>query len=103
MHRYRRYWKRIGDGHAAAMNADEARGTERLEVSLDVRPQTGYRYMTTAMKGVLYYNFGMIERGLAMAGTFLFVDIDEDARSKVQCSSTSRSSSGAPPSTTGSS
>jgi hypothetical protein len=66
-----------------AMNADEARGTERFEVVLDIRPDTGYRYRVCAMKGVLYFNFGMNERGLAMAGTFLFVDNDEAALSQV--------------------
>jgi predicted choloylglycine hydrolase len=66
-----------------AMNADEAKGTERLEAVFDFRPDSGYRYVVTAMKGVLYFNFGMNERGLSMAGTFLFLDVDEDARSQV--------------------
>ncbi len=66
-----------------AMNADEAKGTERLEAVFDIRPDSGYRYLVTAMKGVLYFNFGMNESGLAMAGTFLFLDIDEDARAQV--------------------
>ncbi len=66
-----------------AMNADEAKGVERFEVVLDVRPLMGYRYQVCAMKGVLYFNFGMNEKGLAMAGTFLFVNSDEDALARV--------------------
>ncbi len=66
-----------------AMNADEAKGVERIEVVLDVRPETGYRYRVCAMKGVLYFNFGMNEKGLAMAGTFLFARSDEDAMARV--------------------
>jgi len=66
-----------------AMNADEARGTERFEAVFDFRPDSGYRYLVTAMKGVLYFNFGMNEKGLSMAGTFLFLDVDESARSQV--------------------
>ena len=66
-----------------AMNADEAKGVERFEVVLDVRPEIGYRYQICAMKGVLYFNFGMNEEGLAMASTFLFVENDEQALSGV--------------------
>lgn len=66
-----------------AMNADETRGTERFEAVFDVRPDSGHRYVVTALKGVLYFNFGMNDKGLSMAGTFLFLDIDADARSQV--------------------
>lgn len=62
-----------------AMNADEAKGVERFEVVLDIRPDTGYRYQVCAMKGVLYFNFGMNEAGLAMASPFLFMETDEEA------------------------
>lgn len=66
-----------------AMNADEAKGVERFEVVLDIRPETGHRYQVCAMKGVLYSNFGMNEGGLAMASPFLFVETEEDAISRV--------------------
>jgi predicted choloylglycine hydrolase len=56
-----------------AMNSDEARGVERLEVVLDFRPDSGYRYQVCAMGGVLYYNFGMNEKGLVLMSTFLFL------------------------------
>ena len=56
-----------------AMNADETRGVERFEVALDFRPDSGYRYQVCAMEGVLYYNFGMNEKGLVLMSTFLFV------------------------------
>jgi predicted choloylglycine hydrolase len=66
-----------------AMNADETRGTERFEVVLDFRPDSGYRYQVCALAGVLYYNFGMNEKGLTMMGTFLFVRTDPEALAKV--------------------
>lgn len=66
-----------------AMNADEARGVERFEAVLDVRPETGHRYVVCAMKGVLYFNFGMNDAGLAMAGTLLFVENDKGKMSRV--------------------
>jgi predicted choloylglycine hydrolase len=56
-----------------AMNADEAKGVERYEVVLDFRPENGYRYQVCAMAGVLYYNFGMNEKGLVLTSTFLFL------------------------------
>ncbi len=56
-----------------AMNADEAKGVERYEVVLDFRPDSGYRYQVCAMAGVLYYNFGMNEKGLVLMSTFLFL------------------------------
>ena len=56
-----------------AMNADEAKGVERFEVVLDFRPDSGYRYQVCAMAGVLYYNFGMNEKGLVLMSTFLFL------------------------------
>jgi len=62
-----------------AMNADETRGTERFEVVLDFRPDSGYRYQVCAMAGVLYYNFGMNEKGLTMMATFLFVRTEPGA------------------------
>lgn len=66
-----------------AMNADETRGTERFEVMLDFRPDSGYRYQVCAMAGVLYYNFGMNEKGLTLASTFLFVRTEEAERSGI--------------------
>jgi len=62
-----------------AMNADETRGTERFEVVIDFRPDSGYRYQVCAMAGVLYYNFGMNEKGLTMMSTFLFVRTEPEA------------------------
>jgi predicted choloylglycine hydrolase len=56
-----------------AMNADEAKGVERFEVVLDFQPDSGYRYQVCAMAGVLYYNFGMNEKGLVLMSTFLFL------------------------------
>lgn len=66
-----------------AMNADEAKGTERFEVALDFRPDSGYRYQVCAMAGVLYYNFGMNEKGLTLMSTFLFVRTEEAAQSRI--------------------
>jgi isopenicillin-N N-acyltransferase-like protein len=66
-----------------AMNADEVRGTERFEVMLDIRPDTGYWYQVCALAGVLYYNFGMNEKGLSMLGTFLFVRNEPAALSRI--------------------
>jgi predicted choloylglycine hydrolase len=66
-----------------AMNADEARGVERFEVMLDFRPESGYRYQVCAMAGVLYYNFGMNERGLTLMSTFLFLHNDPASLAKI--------------------
>ena len=66
-----------------AMNADEAKGVERFEVMLDFRPDSGYRYQVCAMAGVLYYNFGMNEKGLTLLSTFLFVRNEAPAETKV--------------------
>jgi hypothetical protein len=77
-----------GDETAAAapvmaMNADEVRGTDRFEVVLDFRPDTGYRYTVCALAGVLYYNFGMNEHGLTLMSTFLFTRNDPAALAKI--------------------
>jgi predicted choloylglycine hydrolase len=66
-----------------AMNADEARGVERFEVVLDFHPESGYRYRVCAMAGVLYYNFGMNERGLTLISTFLFVKNESAAPARM--------------------
>jgi hypothetical protein len=66
-----------------AMNADEVKGVELFEVVLDVRPKIGYRHRVCAIQGVLSFNFGMNEKGLAMAGTLLFVKTDEEATSRI--------------------
>ncbi len=66
-----------------AMNADEAKGTERFEVALAFRPDSGYRYQVCAMAGVLYYNFGMNEKGLTLMSTFLFLRTEEAAQSRI--------------------
>lgn len=66
-----------------AMNADETKGTERFEIMLDFRPDSGYRYQVCAMTGVLYYNFGMNEKGLTLASTFLFLRTEKAAQSRI--------------------
>jgi predicted choloylglycine hydrolase len=66
-----------------AMNADEAKGVERFEVVLDFRPESGYRYKVCAMQGVLYYNFGMNEKGLVLMSTFLFTRNEPAAVSQI--------------------
>lgn len=66
-----------------AMNADEARGVERFEVVLNFHPEAGHRYRVCAMAGVLYYNFGMNERGLTLMSTFLFVHNESAAPAKM--------------------
>lgn len=66
-----------------AMNADETRGTERFEVVLDFRPDSGYGYTVCAMAGVLYYNFGMNEKGLTLMSTFLFVRTETAALARI--------------------
>ena len=59
-----------------AMNADEHKGTEKYEIMLDLQPDTGYRYKVASMAGVLYYNFGMNEKGLTLTSKFLWLKID---------------------------
>jgi len=66
-----------------AMNADEAKGTEKIEVMLDLQPATGYRYQVCAMAGVLYYNFGMNEKGLAFTSKFLFLKNDPAVKNRM--------------------
>lgn len=56
------------------MNADENRGVERLEVTLDIRPDHGYRHKVCAMAGFLPYNFGMNETGLTQIGELMFLN-----------------------------
>lgn len=56
------------------MNADENRGVERLEVTLDIRPDHGYRHKVCAMAGFLPYNFGINETGLTQIGELLFLN-----------------------------
>jgi len=59
-----------------AMNADEHKGTEKYYLVLDLQPDTGYRYKVSSMAGALYYGFGMNEKGLTLANTFLWLKID---------------------------
>jgi predicted choloylglycine hydrolase len=66
-----------------AMNADEEKGTERYEIMLDLQPDTGYRYQVCAMAGVLYYNFGMNEKGLTFTGEFLWLKIDPTVKNRL--------------------
>jgi len=66
-----------------AMNADEEKGTEKYEVMLDLQPDTGYRYQVCAMAGVLYYNFGMNEKGLTLTSTFLWLKIDPTIKNRM--------------------
>jgi predicted choloylglycine hydrolase len=66
-----------------AMNADEAKGTEKIEVMLDLQPDTGYRYQVCAMAGVLYYNFGMNEKGLVCTSKFIFLKNDPAVKNRM--------------------
>ena len=66
-----------------AMNADEVKGTEKIEVMLDLQPDTGYRYQVCAMAGVIYYNFGMNEKGLAFTSQFLFLENDPAVKDRM--------------------
>lgn len=61
------------------MNADETRGVERLEMTLDIRPDHGYRHKVTGMAGYLSYNFGMNETGLTQIGELLFLNNESTA------------------------
>ena len=70
-------------GPILAMNADEHQGTEKYEVMLDLQPDTGYRYQVCAMAGVLYYNFGMNEKGLTLTGEFLWLKIDPAVKNRM--------------------
>jgi hypothetical protein len=55
------------------MNADEAKGVERTEIVLRIRPDTGYAYTVCAMAGYLPFNFGMNETGLTFMSHLLFL------------------------------
>ncbi len=66
-----------------AMNADEHKGTEKYEIMLDLQPDTGYRYRVSSMAGVLYFNFGMNEKGLAFTSEFLWLKIDPAVRNRM--------------------
>ena len=66
-----------------AMNADEHKGTEKYEIMLDLQPDTGYRYKVASMAGVLYYNFGMNEKGLTLTSEFLWLKIDPTIKNRM--------------------
>ena len=61
------------------MNADEAKGVERTEIVLRIRPDTGYAYTVCAMAGYLPFNFGMNETGLTFMSHLLFLKPGSDA------------------------
>lgn len=60
-------------GPVLGMNADEAKGVERTEIVLRIRPDTGYAYTVCAMAGYLPFNFGMNEAGLTFMSHLLFL------------------------------